>query len=610
MPPRALTESHHHPPHAISMKLSSILCTISLFYPLLMSATHKDKAGDGSREVKITVVETTDVHGNFFPRNYITRTDWQGSLARVATYVDSIRAAQGAENIILLDNGDLLQGQPTVYYYNFIDTESPHIGAEIQQFMAYDASTLGNHDIETGHAVYDRFIEQTPAPVLGANIIDTSTNLPYVAPYTIIERQGLRIAVVGMITPAIPAWLPENLWSGLRFDDMVSTAQHTIDQLRASENPDAIIGLFHSGGNSDTHTAGYMENASLEVARRVTGFDAILMGHDHRVWNERVTAPDGTTVVAINPANNAVNVGRLDLTFTLGADGRPVDKTIEGTIVPVGDLEPSPAFMERFAPQMAAVEAFVDRPIGKATGPFLSRDAYFGPSAFMDLIHRLQLEIADADISMAAPLSFDAAIDTGTVTMADMFSLYKYENLLYTMELTGEEIKNYLEESYDLWTNQVTSPSDHVIRFGSLNPSPTDNRLKYPSYNFDSAAGINYTVDVTKPKGSKIEISSMADGTPFNPSRRYRVAINSYRGNGGGDLLTKGAGIPHDSLASRIVRSTDKDLRYYLMQAIENKGVIEPAVTRNWRFVPEDIAAPALRNDSIILFSGPTSHQK
>ena len=144
-----------------------------------MSATHKDKAGDGSREVKITVVETTDVHGNFFPRNYITRTDWQGSLARVATYVDSIRAAQGAENIILLDNGDLLQGQPTVYYYNFIDTESPHIGAEIQQFMAYDASTLGNHDIETGHAVYDRFIEQTPAPVLGANIIDTSTNLPY-----------------------------------------------------------------------------------------------------------------------------------------------------------------------------------------------------------------------------------------------------------------------------------------------------------------------------------------------------------------------------------------------------------------------------------------------
>ena len=561
-------------------------------------------------EVTITVVETTDVHGNFFPTNYITRSQWPGSLARVATYVDSLRAEKGADNVILLDNGDLLQGQPTVYYYNFIDTVSPHVAADIQRFMAYDAVTLGNHDIETGHDVYDRFIAQSSAPVLGANIISSTTGKPYIAPYTIIERGGVRIAVVGMITPAIPAWLPENLWAGLRFDDMVSTARTTIDHLRATEHPDAVIGLFHSGGNSDTRTAGYMENASLEVARQVEGFDAILMGHDHRVWDEKVTDPSGATVVALNPANNAVNIGRLDLTFTIGPDGKPVAKKIESSVVPVGNLEPSPRFMEHFAPQMAAVETFVERPIGRATGPFLSRDAFFGPSAFMDLIHRLQLEIADADVSMAAPLSFDAAIDTGTVTMADMFSLYKYENLLYTMELTGEEIKNYLEESYDLWTNSISGPGDHIIRFGSDNPRPGDNRLKYPSYNFDSAAGINYTVDVTKPKGSKITISSMASGEPFDMKRRYRVAINSYRGNGGGDLLTKGAGIPHDSLTSRIVSATDKDLRFYLMKAIEEKGVIEPTVTPNWRFIPEEIAEPALRADSLILFSGSTAHQK
>lgn len=559
-----------------------------------------------SREVKLTVIETSDVHGNFFPYNFITRTDWPGSMARVATYIDSLRADRGDEALILLDNGDILQGQPTVYYYNFIDTASTHIVNDIMRFMRYDAATLGNHDIETGHNVYDRYVAGSPAPVLGANIIDAATGEPYVKPYVIMERDGVRVAVLGMITEAIPAWLPETLWSGLRFDNMVEAAKKWVAEIQEREHPDAIIGLFHSGGNSDTRTAGFMENASVEVARRVPGFDAVLMGHDHRVWNLREANADGDTVVVLNPANNAVNVGRLDLTFTVGADGKVTDKHIDGSIVDVSALAPSQVYMERFAPQMAEVERFVSRPIGRATGRFLSRDAFFGPSAFMDLIHRLQLEIARADVSMAAPLSFDAAIDTGTVTMADMFSLYKYENMLYTMALTGREIKDYLEESYDLWTNQVTGPGEHVIRFGSASPKPGDNRLKYPSYNFDSAAGIDYTVDVTKPKGEKITITGMTDGRPFDPDATYRVAINSYRGNGGGDLLTKGAGIPHDELAGRIIESTDKDLRYYLMKAIEEKGTIEPTVTRNWRFIPEEIAAPALEQDSVILFTGPS----
>ena len=562
---------------------------------------------DGNpREVRLTVIETTDVHGNFFPYNFITRTDWPGSLARVATYVDALRADRGDEAVILLDNGDILQGQPTVYYYNFIDTASTHIVNDIMRFMRYDAATLGNHDIETGHAVYDRFVAGSSAPVLGANITDTATGRPYVKPYTIIERDGVRIAVLGMITEAIPAWLPENLWSGLHFDNMVETAGKWVAEIQEREHPDAIIGLFHSGGNSDTRTAGFMENASVEVARRVPGFDAVLMGHDHRVWNLREANAAGDTVIVLNPANNAVNVGRIDFTFTVGSDGKVTGKQVDGSIVDVSSLAPSAAYMERFAPQLAAVESFVSRPIGRATGEFQSRDAFFGPSAFMDLIHRLQLEIARADVSMAAPLSFDAAIDTGIVTMSDMFSLYKYENMLYTMALTGREIKNYLEESYDLWTNQVAGPGEHVIRFGSTNPAPGDNRLKYPSYNFDSAAGIDYTVDVTKPKGEKITITGMTDGRPFDPDATYRVAINSYRGNGGGDLLTKGAGIPHDELTGRIIESTDKDLRYYLMKAIEEKGTIEPTVTRNWRFIPEEIAAPALRRDSVILFAGPS----
>lgn len=588
--------------------------TIRLISAMTMAiaatVTSQLPANDGCREITVSVVETTDVHGNFFPTDYITRRPWPGSLARVAAYVDSLRCAQGSDGVILLDNGDLLQGQPAAYYYNYIDTVSPHVAADIQRFMGYDAVSLGNHDIETGHAVYDRFMAQSAPPVLGANITDTSTGTPYARPYTVIARQGLRIAVIGLITPAIPAWLPENLWSGLRFDDMVESARKWVEIVRETERPDAIIGLFHSGGDSSTRTAGIMENASVEVARRVPGIDAVMMGHDHRVWNLSEPSIGGDTVVVVNPANNAVNVGQVDITFTIGDDGSVISKRVKGSVVPVGSLVPSEAFMTKFAPQMAAVERFVDKPLGRATGPFLSRDAYFGPSAFMDLVHRLQLEIAHADISMAAPLSFDARIDTGTVTMADMFSLYKYENLLYTMELTGREIKGWLEMAYDLWTNRIDSPDSHLLRFASENPAPGDNRLLNPSYNFDSAAGINYTVDVTKPAGEKITILSMADGSPFEPDRLYRVAVNSYRGNGGGDLLTRGAGIPRDRLKERIVGATDKDLRYYLMKAIEAKGTIEPAVTRNWRFIPENIAAPAARRDSAVLFTGPAANQK
>ena len=122
------------------------------------------------------------------------------------------------------------------------------------------------------------------------------------------------------------------------------------------------------------------------------------------------------------------------------------------------------------------------------------------------------------------------------------------------------------------------------------------------SFNFDSAAGIIYTVDVTKPCGSKVTILSMADGTPFHMDKMYTVALNSYRGNGGGELLTKGAGISQDELKERIISSTDKDLRYYLMQYIEQKKVIEPRALGQWKFIPEEWAVPASKRDYEFLF--------
>ncbi len=555
----------------------------------------------------VKIIYTTDVHGCFFPTDFITRQPTSGSLARVYTAVDSLRQSFGNDHIVLLDNGDILQGQPAAYYYNFIDTTSTHITSEIFDFMAYDAASVGNHDIETGHAVYDRWRASTRTPLLAANVIDCYTGFPYFQPYITLYRDGLKIAVLGMISPAIPAWLPENLWTGLRFDDIESSAKYWLEVIRKNENPDIIIGLFHSGHDASKMTGGYIENASMLVAKNTPGFDAILMGHDHQQHLSYITHHDNHKTCVINPANNAQAIGIIDITTTRQPDGVISDKVIEGSIMDISHLEPSQAFMTLFAKQSNDIMNFVSRPLGNVTDSLHTRDAFFGASSFMTLLHDLQLEISGADISFAAPLSFDATIAKGTLHVSDMFTLYKYENMLYTMRLTGLEIKNYLEESYALWTNQISSDQPHLINFASDNPSPSDNRLRHPTYNFDSAAGIIYTVDVTKPKGKKITIISMYDGTPFLFDRNYSVAINSYRANGGGNLLTDGAGIPIKELKSRIISATENDLRYYLLKAVEQRGIITPRVDKNWHFIPTDIASSAINVDRQILFSPESS---
>lgn len=558
----------------------------------------------------LRVIYTTDVHGNFLPYNFITRTPGNGSLARVSTYVDSLRNTLGHDKVILLDNGDILQGQPTAYYYNFIDTVTPHIVSRIYDYMGYDATSIGNHDIETGHSVYDRYSKQTHVPVLSANTILTATGKPYFPPYKIIERNGIRIAIVGMLTPAIPAWLPENLWSGLRFDDIVETAKTLIPIILKNEHPDIVIGLFHSGADPATDTSGYHENASITVAQQVPGFDAILMGHDHRVHSSVVKAPDSAEIPVLNPANDAKNIGELNIVVEKDDNGNILKKSVSGKIVNIETLSPSQEFMAQFSKDITAINNYVNREIGYITDSITTRDAFFGASPFMNLIHKLQLDISGADISFAAPLSFDASIKKGKIRMSDMFTLYKYENMLYTVNLTGEEIKNYLEMSYALWTQQITDSNSHIINFADEKPDSTHNRLKKPSYNFDSAYGIDYTVDVTKPEGQKVNITSLSNGKPFDMNKTYTVAVNSYRGNGGGDLLTIGAGIAKENLGSRIVKSTDKDLRYYLMKQIETIGTIVPDSSANWQFVPESIATPILNKDRHILFSGKGSEKQ
>lgn len=572
------------------MKL--LICLMTLLGLGSLSAVHASQDG----EVTLKLIETSDVHGCYFPYDFIRNKPMKGSLARVSSYVKEQR--EKYENVILMDNGDILQGQPVAYYYNYMDTISEHVCAAMLNYMKYDVGTMGNHDVETGHAVYDRWVRQCNFPVLGANIVDNKTEKPYLPPYQVIEKEGVKIAILGMITPAIPSWLPEQLWSGLHFEDMEDCARKWVKFIREKENPDVLVGLFHAGpeGNKLDNV---VENGSGNVAKSVPGFDVVFMGHDHTRRYEKVVNVEGDSVLLIDPANMSKVVS--EVTFTIKKqDGKVVSKQVEGKLVNMDGYAPDADFMNIFSGAYETTMDFVSRNIGRIEHTISSKEAFFGPSAFVDLIHQLQLDIAGADISFCAPLSAYAEIKKGDICVSDMFNLYKYENLLYTMKLTGKEIKDFLEMSYALWTNQMQSPDDHLMLLNE-----EDNgfgRFKNPSFNFDSAAGIIYTVDVTKPQGEKIRIERMANGEPFDLNKTYRVAVNSYRGNGGGDLLTKGAGIPKTELAKRIVYSTDKDLRYYLMKRIEEVKVLEPKPLNQWKFIPEEWTVPASKRDYDILF--------
>ena len=566
------------------MKKTSILFALLC---ICMTAMAKQ-----SKTVTIRLVETSDVHGAFFPYNFTERRPMEGTMARVSTYLKRQRKTYG-DRLILLDNGDILQGQPTCYYTNYVKTDEPNIAAEVINYLKYDAETFGNHDVETGHAVYDKWIKEVKCPMLGANIIDTKTNKPYVKPYTIIEREGVRVAILGMLTPAIPNWLHESLWTGLRFDEMLQTARHWLKILKEQEKADVIVGLFHSGWDGGIVTPTYEEDVARKMAETVEGFDVIFFGHDH---TERNTTINNT--LCMDPSCNALKVAEATIQIR---NGKVISK--KGEIIDVRNEAIDQQYIAHFQPQIDAIRQYVERQLGTFASPMRSRDAFFGSAAFTDLIHQLQLDETHADISFNAPLTFNTDIKAGPIYMSDMFKLYRFENKIYVLRMTGEEVRKHLERSYDLWVNTMKSPDDHIMMLNEGSAGDEQRRgFKNLTFNFDSAAGIDYVVDVAKPDGQKVHILQFSDGRPFDEKAWYKVVMNSYRGNGGGELLTQGAGIPLDSINNRIIFMSERDQRYYLTQKIERDGKVEGKALNNWRFIPDAWARPAIERDRKLIF--------
>ena len=559
--------------------------------------------GPKDGEYTLTVLSTNDAHGTWFDSTYVdTRT--RPSLLAVNHYVDSVRTADGAENVLFIDAGDCLQGDNAPYYFNYIDTITPHLYPRLAAYMKYDAVAVGNHDIETGHPVYDRVaadLKKSGIDFLAANAIRNDNGKPYFKPYKVVKKGGLKVAILGYTNANMKAWLQEELWSGMHFVPIVDVIQADVDKIRAKERPDVMVVVMHSGtGDGD---GSMLESEGLDAFHLVKGVDFVLASHDHRPY---VEATDSCGFLNSGSHSRNVAEGKLHLTVK----GRKVvARSYEVGLIPVKAEMADPVMREKFQSDYEAVKAFTLKEVGILNADLWTRDAYRGMSDYMNLLHTLSLGSKPADISFAAPLTFNGRVSSGILKYNDLFTIYPYENQLFVVKMTGDEIKRYLEASYDKWINTVVKADDTLLKIQNQeDPRTQSQRWSFVnrSYNFDSAAGINYTVDVTKPFGERVAISGMADGSAFDPAREYNVAMTSYRASGGGGLM-KEIGIDTDRIDERVV-ARYPEIRNILYDYLMENGSIDPeviglpTVVGQWKFVPEKLVEPAMERDMNRLF--------
>lgn len=568
---------------------------------LLLSLICLGSCSQQETVIDLRILHTTDVHGALFPYDYINERPTSGSAARLASLLEQARA-EDTDRLFLLDGGDFLQGEPITYYTNYIDTLQPNTVASVMNYLGYDAATMGNHDIEPGHAVYDKFRQEAKFPLLAANAVRTDNGEPYFEPYTIIDRAGAKVAILGLITPAIPQWVPAHLYEGMRFDDIVPSAQTWVERIAKEHQPDLIIGLVHSGLDNDNDE--YMENAGRILAEEVPELDLILLGHDHRKYAEWIKRKGGAdSVLVINPANRLERVS--DIRIRLTKQGNKVtQKQVSAEFIELDDSYPVSAdYVRTFHDREEAVSAFLSRPVGTLESSVDASEALFGSSGYLAVVHEMQMRTMNADVSFAAPLSIGASLPSGTIYARDLFKFCPYSNFLYTMELSGREIKGYLEHSYAGWVNQMKSKEDALILFRPDAKTSDKYKTQTPTYNYSSAHGIDYTVDVSRPIGERVNILQFSNGEPFLLDKKYRVAVNSYRAGGAGGMLTLGAGIPKAELAKRIVEGSDGDQFDSLLKHFQAQGSVSGRNPRNWSFYPTAWVEEAKPRDKAFLYS-------
>lgn len=558
------------------------------FLVLLTSCTNRE----GRYDVRLCA--TNDLHGRVFDSLYVGDGTHDHSLANVSYYLKGLRGEIGESNLALVDLGDALQGDNALFYANYIDTANSgkHLFTRVMEYLKYDVLVVGNHDIEAGHPVYDKIAAESSIPYLAANAIRSATSEPYFKPYQILNKGGVRFAVIGMTNPNIKKWLGEELWSGMEFCPIEDIAQKLVDKIVDEENPDIVVLAIHAGlGDGEGKD---VENPARFLAAKLNNVDVILASHDHRATCEKIWNGKDSTLL-MEGAHRA----RFLMDISVGLefeDGEVVAKEIGGKLVPMSGTPVDKEYLATFREDFLKTKEFTNQEIALLPDEINTSDAFFGPSDYIDLIHTVQLKYSDADISFAAPLTYNGKVASGIMRYNDLFTLYPFENQLYVVNLTGSQVKDCLEYSYNTWIN-ILVPDGHLMKIKENGKGGYT--FVNMAFNFDSAAGIDYDVNVEAPYGERVIIRSMADGTPFECDKIYKVAMSSYRANGGGDLLTLGAGIPRDSL-DNVISQKSEDIRGMLYDYFKSGS--KEIVRATWNFIPEKKVERAIKRDRELLF--------
>jgi len=530
-----------------------------------------------SKQLEVVLLFTSDVHGSVISYDYVLGKPTTWGLSRVASLVQSYR--EKYPHTLLLDNGDFLQGSPLNYFYNYVDKKTPYPLARVMNQMEYTASSVGNHDIEQGPRVYNRVRKQLKFPWLSANALQKNGK-SYFQPYTMRDIAGLRIAILGLTTPAIPLWLNPETFPGIRWQDMLPAAQGWIRYLKEQKKADVVVGLFHAGVHPNATDPDWPrdipeENPCLTIAEKFPEYDVIIAGHEHRKYNTHPpeNAGDVSHPLVIMAGSHARYLGVIHLHF--GREGeRWVLQRKYATIESVRHVDPHPEIEKLYAPYHKRILKYINSVIGEARCDISSRMARVQDNAFVDLIHRAQFHATTADISLAAAFTTHFTLKKGPIRIRDVYGLYQYENNLYVLLMTGEQIKDHLERS-SRYFNQI-DPRD-PFRVPLINKN-------FLGFNYDMAEGINYEIDITKPVGERIVNMRLSKtGKPFDLKRKYKVAVNSYRAM----QLCK-------YYRCRILWRSSKQMRDILVEYIQKVKVVGDDFTANWRLVPEELVKKLL----------------
>lgn len=577
------------------MKRSTLIFTILFF------AAACTRPADGNYTFHI--LSSNDVHGNYFDSSYID-SGLKKSLITLGWYVDSVRTAEGKENVILIDAGDCLQGDNAAYYYNFIDTTDTHVWTRMVKEIAYDALVPGNHDIEAGHPVYDkvyRELKEAGLPYLAANAFREGTKKTYFDRYKILKKNGFKILVLGYTHHKVKEWLREELWEGIRFEDLIPLVQNDIDELSAKYKPDMLIVAAHTGsgqgfGNDD-------DNRGMDLLGSLHGVDCIITAHDHKPRVE-----SGTQCCYLNSGSHARYLGHGTVNMEV-KNGMIVSKSYSAKLIPVDPKKENTELRKKFLADFEKAKEFSTRKVGSLAMDLNTIEAYTGPCDYLNLLHTICRINSGADISFAAPLTFKGKIKAGDIIYNDLYTIYPYENQLFVLKMSGKEILKYLNNVYKLWTAPSIDNNHHALRIVNKE-DPRTGQVGWSfvarPYNLDSAGGLIYTVDLTKPQACRVKIISTADGTPFDLDKTYTVAMTSYRASGAGALL-KNAGISEEELKTRVVAKYP-EIRDLLYNYLKDKAVVtkedinRPEIVGSWKMIPEKTAGALLDKDMKLLF--------